>query len=66
MTEPESGRAAPETGNESPDRRARWRALPPEPTEWIEMTDREPSSVDFGSNHDPDRDIYLYGTGGMP
>ncbi|GAB0103771.1 hypothetical protein JMUB6875_27450 [Nocardia sp. JMUB6875] len=69
MTEPEIGSEAPETGNEapeSPDPRARWRTLPPEPTEWIEMKDREPSSIDFGSGHDPDRDIYLYGTGGMP
>ncbi|WP_162958242.1 hypothetical protein [Nocardia yunnanensis] len=35
------------------DPRARWRTLPPEPTEWIEEVDREHSAVDFAPDRKP-------------
>ncbi|MGW4241629.1 hypothetical protein [Nocardia sp. NPDC004722] len=50
-------------GKEESDPRARWRALPPEPTEWVEETDRDAAAVDYGSNYDPFRDASQYGMG---
>ncbi|MEC3957234.1 hypothetical protein VMT65_29665 [Nocardia sp. CDC153] len=55
-----------DNGNQEPDPRARWRKLPPEPTVWIEETDREPAAVDYGTTYDPDRDVARYGMGGTP
>ncbi|MFE3190466.1 hypothetical protein ACFXHA_15735 [Nocardia sp. NPDC059240] len=52
-----------DTPNDEPDPRARWRKLPPEPTEFIEEKDTEPAAVDYGSDYDPDRDAARYGTG---
>ncbi|MEV0463517.1 hypothetical protein [Nocardia tengchongensis] len=49
------------SGDEANDPRARWRKLPPEPTQWIEEVDREHSAVDFGPDPDPDAKATLYG-----
>ncbi|MEC3915375.1 hypothetical protein [Nocardia sp. CDC160] len=52
-----------DTGNQEPDPRARWRKLPPEPVEFIEETDREPSAIDYGTNYDPDAKLPWWGAG---
>ncbi|APB00881.1 hypothetical protein [Nocardia seriolae] len=46
-----------------PDPRARWRKLPPEPTEFIEETDREPAAIDYGTTYDPDAKLPWWGQG---
>ncbi len=51
-------------GTDDPDPRARWRRLPPEPTRWIEETDRELTAVDHGPDYDPDQDVPRYAVGG--